>query len=267
MSITGPCGGQPGAVPRGGKAYGKGGFPSKRKMPLKGLRKGGYIFVSYKEKKAPGMIEEKVEYEGVIVDKRVGWDNRESYVELDECVRLNAEGQIVAREGRKKLFDAFIDECEEVEKAERALSPELAAAEGVNKAGGADSADETARAMMNMAAAMAPNVEAMLAMGAAAAASASNPMAPAMGMPMGCGMMPMGMMPMGMMPMGMMPMGMMGMMPMQMQMGMGTPMGMMAMPTMPGAGMCGGASAPADAAQPDASNRQARSRSRSRGPA
>jgi len=102
--MSGPMGGNPGAQPRAGKGN------SQRKMPLKGLRMGSFVLICYREKR--GHQDEKVDYEGTIVDKRVGWDNRESYVELKDCVKLNRDGEIIAREGKKKLIDAFIDDCE-----------------------------------------------------------------------------------------------------------------------------------------------------------
>jgi len=246
--MSGPCGGNAGAIPRGGKGHGKGGFPSKRKMPLKGLRKGGYILVSYREKKAPGQLDEKVDYEGKIIDKRVGWDNRESYVELEDCIRLNAEGEIVAKEGNKRLFDAFIEDCEEVEKTERPLCAELmrAAVGAGRKAGGTAGATDSdggagcggAHMGMGMGCmGMGMGMEAMMPAMMAAAHGGACGMMPSMGM----GGMPMGMMPMmgmgGMhmgMPMGMMGMPMMGMMPM----GGMQQMGMMGMPMM---GMSNGA--------------------------
>ncbi|CAE7257186.1 unnamed protein product, partial [Symbiodinium necroappetens] len=70
---------------------------------------------------------ERLDFEGTIADKRVGWDNRESYVELKECLRLNRDGEIVEVVGKKQLYDAFIEEVEVVEKTERRLSAELRA--------------------------------------------------------------------------------------------------------------------------------------------
>merc|ERR1719433_2162407 len=118
-------GGQPGAALRAGKGQ------SNRRMHLKGLRIGSYVIIQYREKKH-GHIDAKVDYEGTLVDKRVGWENRESYVELKDCLQLNDRGEIVAREDKKRLIDAFIEDCDVVDKKERPLSPELAKAEGSN---------------------------------------------------------------------------------------------------------------------------------------
>ena len=50
-----------------------------------------------------------IEYEGKIVDKRVGSEDKESYVELKDALTLNAEGKIVAIEKMKRLTDSFIE--------------------------------------------------------------------------------------------------------------------------------------------------------------
>lgn len=50
-----------------------------------------------------------IEYEGKIVDKRVGSEDKESYVELKDCLTLNPEGKIVAIEKMKRLTDSFIE--------------------------------------------------------------------------------------------------------------------------------------------------------------
>jgi len=254
--MSGPLGGQPGAAPRAGKGQ------SKRRMHLKGLRMGSYVLISYREKR-PGHLDEKVDYEGTLVDKRVGWENRESYVELKDCLQLNDRGEIVAREDKKRLIDAFIEDCDIIEKVERPLSPELAKAEGAGgfsplgvalfeaavKGTSVDGGScSSATGMMPMAAmgmggmmpmAMAGGVPMAMAgmqagmptgmqAGVPTGMPCGMPMAMGMGMPMT--MVPMGMsagMPMGMaMPMGMTPMSMGGMIPMQMPtMGMATPMG------------------------------------------
>eukprot|EP00441_Pelagodinium_beii_P043863 CAMPEP_0197641392 /NCGR_PEP_ID=MMETSP1338-20131121/15377_1 /TAXON_ID=43686 ORGANISM="Pelagodinium beii, Strain RCC1491" /NCGR_SAMPLE_ID=MMETSP1338 /ASSEMBLY_ACC=CAM_ASM_000754 /LENGTH=200 /DNA_ID=CAMNT_0043214371 /DNA_START=80 /DNA_END=678 /DNA_ORIENTATION=+ len=120
--MSGPCGGVSGAPPRGGKG------PGQRRMLLKGLRMGAHVFIAYKEKQGgPGAREERNDFEGTIVDKRVGWDNRESYVELKECIRLNADKEIIEEVGKIKLIDAFIEDVQVIEKEERAFSAELLA--------------------------------------------------------------------------------------------------------------------------------------------
>lgn len=203
---------------------------------MKGLRIGSYVLICYRERR--GHAEEKVDYEGFIEDKRVGWDNRESYVELKDCVRLNQNGEIVAREGKKRLIDAFIDDCEVIDKEDRPLSPQLAAAEG--SGGGMDASTASMAGGMPMGMAMVPMMGPGMPMGMpmAMGPGMAMPMAGAMpmqtgmtmGMPMGAAGMPMAMgMPMGMaMPMGMpMAMGMMPMASMNPMADMGMPGGTM----------------------------------------
>ena len=59
-----------------------------------------------KYKIAPGTF---IEYEGKIVDKRVGIEDKESYVELKDCLTLNADGKIVHIDKMKRLTDSFIE--------------------------------------------------------------------------------------------------------------------------------------------------------------
>lgn len=68
------------------------------------VRLGSYVVIKYKI--AP---ETFIEYEGKIVDKRVGSEDKESYVELKDALTLNAEGKIVAIEKMKRLTDSFIE--------------------------------------------------------------------------------------------------------------------------------------------------------------
>jgi len=218
--MSGPLGGQPGAAPRGGKG------PGQRRMLLKGLKMGSYVLICYREKKGLGYVEERVDYEGTIVDKRVGWDNRESYVELKDCIRLNSKGEIAVRGGKKRLFDAFIEDCEVVERSDRPLSAELAAAEGLIAGTPEDSSSgaQTGCTGFVPAGCMMPmgmGMGAMMPMMMAGGMPMGMPLAMGAGLPMGMGSgMPMAMgagMPMGMAcPMPMMPMGCGGMMAMPM---------------------------------------------------
>ncbi|CAE7823232.1 unnamed protein product [Symbiodinium sp. CCMP2592] len=236
---SGPCGGVAVAAARGGKG------PGQRRMLLKGLRLGAHVSIRYREKKGPGVFEERLDFEGTIADKRVGWDNRESYVELKECFRLNRDGEIIEMVGKKQLYDAFIEEVEVVEKTERRLSAELRAAQQAKakakKALGAPGAVPEAQAKGEDSDSDDGPIPGMLP-----------------GMMFGMGPMGMGMMPMGM-PMGI---GMCFMPPMAMAM----PAAMPGLAMMPGAMSCpavpaacvpgaGGAGAPP----------KERSRSRSRG--
>ncbi|CAE7546018.1 unnamed protein product [Symbiodinium sp. CCMP2456] len=233
---SGPCGGVAGAAPRGGKG------PGQRRMLLKGLRLGAHVSIRYREKKGPGVFEERLDFEGTIADKRVGWDNRESYVELKECLRLNREGEIIEVVGKKQLYDAFIEEVEVVEKTERRLSAELRAAR---------------QAKAKAKKALGPPGAVPVQTKGEDSDSDDGPV-PGMlpGLMFGMGPMGMGMMPMG----GLcgMPLGM-GFMPMPVAM----PVAMPGM-AMPGPMAC--PAVPACAAGAPAPNREtARSRSRSRG--
>eukprot|EP00439_Symbiodinium_sp_Y106_P060412 s1985_g8.t3 len=235
---SGPCGGVAGAAPRGGKG------PGQRRMLLKGLRLGAHVSIRYREKEGPGVFEERLDFEGTIADKRVGWDNRESYVELKECLRLNRDGEIIELVGKKQLYDAFIEEVEVVEKTERRLSAELRAAQQ----------------------AKAKAKKALGAPGAVPAAQTKGEDSDSDDGPVP-GMLPGMMFGMGPMGMGMMPMGMPGM-PMGIGMGFMPPMAMAMPVAMPGMAMMPGpmgcpaipaACVPGGGAPP-----KARSRSRSR---
>lgn len=68
------------------------------------FRLGSYVVIKYKI--GP---ETFIQYEGKIVDKRVGSEDKESYVELKDCLTLNPEGKIVAIEKMKRLTDSFIE--------------------------------------------------------------------------------------------------------------------------------------------------------------
>ncbi|CAE7251547.1 unnamed protein product [Symbiodinium natans] len=260
---SGPCGGVAGAAPRGGKG------PGQRRMLLKGLRMGAHVFIRYREKKGPGVVEERLDFEGTIADKRVGWDNRESYVELKECIRLNRDGEIIEIVGKKQLFDAFIEEVEVVEKTERRLSAELQAAQSAQRAKAKKTPAHGPGAQVALGSV--PQVG-----GAKGEDSDSDDgVTPGMLPGMMFGMGNMGPMGMGMMPMGMpMGMGFMPMMPMAMPMAMPGMTMMPTAPTLPGPmaapGMAPGvtaASPPGGAlspGRPAPGGPEARSRSRSR---
>lgn len=67
-------------------------------------RLGSYVVIKYKI--AP---ETFVEYEGKIVDKRVGSEDKESYVELKDALTLNSDGKVVHIDKMKRLTDSFIE--------------------------------------------------------------------------------------------------------------------------------------------------------------
>jgi len=86
-----------------------------RRWKTKGMRIGSYVRVVYQAKWEP-----RAEWEGIIVDKRVGGQDRESWVELKDALQLSANREIVGRSPKKRLIDAFIRDCEVVEKREEA---------------------------------------------------------------------------------------------------------------------------------------------------
>ena len=44
------------------------------------------------------------------MDKRVGSEDKESYVELKDCLTLNSDGKILAIDKLKRLTDSFIED-------------------------------------------------------------------------------------------------------------------------------------------------------------
>ncbi|CAL1139649.1 unnamed protein product [Cladocopium goreaui] len=184
--MSGPLGGVQGYM----KTFGPPGRGKKR-FVTKGFKLGSYVVIKYKI--GP---ETFIEYEGKIVDKRVGSEDKESYVELKDCLTLNPEGKIVAIEKMKRLTDSFIEECRFTEK--RTETPQIE----VTPEQPEEKADEESSSVM-------PGMMPMPGM-------LPNMMMPGMMMP-GM-MMPMaGMLPTMMPAMPMMPM-MAGMMPMAMSM-------------------------------------------------
>ncbi|CAK9028976.1 unnamed protein product, partial [Durusdinium trenchii] len=99
FAMSGPLGGHQGYM----KTFGPAGRGKKR-FVTKGFKLGSYVVIKYKI--APGTF---IEYEGKIVDKRVGIEDKESYVELKDCLTLNADGKIVHIDKMKRLTDSFIE--------------------------------------------------------------------------------------------------------------------------------------------------------------
>lgn len=134
--MQGPLGGQPGST----RVVGKG----QRRLMTKGIKMGSYVRIAYRVRSVHGsnQAEEDIDYEGTIVDKRIGGQDRESYVELKNALRLDAKGRVVACEKTKRLTDAFIESCQVVEKrdvsavAEAIGAAEVAAARGSRSGGG-----------------------------------------------------------------------------------------------------------------------------------
>jgi len=65
---------------------------------------GQYVAITYKESM------QLVRYEGTLCDKRIGSTERESYIELKDCRRIERD-MIVAKEGTKRFVDSFVEEC------------------------------------------------------------------------------------------------------------------------------------------------------------
>mmetsp|Transcript_17964 Transcript_17964/g.42177 ORF Transcript_17964/g.42177 Transcript_17964/m.42177 type:complete len:202 (+) Transcript_17964:25-630(+) len=106
--MSGPLGGHQGYT----KTFGPAGRGKKR-FVTKGFKLGSYVIIKYKLGH-----ETFIEYEGKIVDKRVGSEDKESYVELKDCLTLNPDGKILAIDKLKRLTDSFIEECRFAEKRE-----------------------------------------------------------------------------------------------------------------------------------------------------
>ncbi|CAE7228587.1 unnamed protein product [Symbiodinium sp. CCMP2592] len=106
--MSGPLGGHQGYT----KTFGPAGRGKKR-FVTKGFKLGSYVIIKYKLGH-----ETFIEYEGKIVDKRVGSEDKESYVELKDCLTLNPDGKILAIDRLKRLTDSFIEECRFAEKRE-----------------------------------------------------------------------------------------------------------------------------------------------------
>lgn len=87
-----------------------------RRLKTRGINLGSYVHITYRITDRTGS--EILEYEGKLVDKRVGWVDRESYVELKNCKQVNEKGQVLAREEKKRFYDAFIEDCKVTEEKE-----------------------------------------------------------------------------------------------------------------------------------------------------
>jgi len=234
-------GGQPGAVWRAGKGV--------RRLMTKGIKIGSYVRITYNVPSKPGQPQEEGFYEGKLVDKRIGADKHESFVELQECIRLDSRGRFVGHEKSKRFVDAYIEEVTITEKRE--IIPQA----------------EVQPSPM-----MAPSMMATPSSGAGAMTPVMMPsMMPGM---MACmmpcmmpGMMPMPMMPVmmsGVMP-GMMPGVMPGMVPNMVQRQAPEPVATSIATDIGSGGICtGGVGAGGIASISSGSHRESRSRSRSR---
>ncbi|CAE7229598.1 unnamed protein product [Symbiodinium natans] len=55
-------------------------------------------------------------YEGRIIDKRIGGQDRESFIELKDVLKVDIDGNIIGKEKNKRLIDAFIEDCKVIDK-------------------------------------------------------------------------------------------------------------------------------------------------------
>lgn len=181
----------------------------------KGIKMGSYMMVTYRED-GKGL---PIKYEGTLCDRRIGGTDRESNIQLKNCLKIGHKNEILGQEGSRKFIDAFIDD---MDLAPPRTLEELAAAEAASKA-----AAEAEAAAAAAAAQMHPG---NMGMGMGCGGCGCGGCGP---MGMGCGAMGMG----GMGGMGCMPM----MNPMMGMMGMGMPMmnPMMGMMMNPMMGMMG----------------------------
>eukprot|EP00441_Pelagodinium_beii_P036722 CAMPEP_0197628816 /NCGR_PEP_ID=MMETSP1338-20131121/6953_1 /TAXON_ID=43686 ORGANISM="Pelagodinium beii, Strain RCC1491" /NCGR_SAMPLE_ID=MMETSP1338 /ASSEMBLY_ACC=CAM_ASM_000754 /LENGTH=160 /DNA_ID=CAMNT_0043199815 /DNA_START=86 /DNA_END=564 /DNA_ORIENTATION=+ len=146
--MSGPCGGVSGAV----RTFGKG--QSQRKMPTRGVKLGSYVRVHYRlpGKQSTGQEEDMHDYEGKLVNKRIGAEDRESFVELKECLQFDLDGNFLGMEKTRRLIDAFIEKCEVCEKRDPLpqLAPEGSTAVGSTAKAAADDddSDDDTPAMM-----------------------------------------------------------------------------------------------------------------------
>eukprot|EP00441_Pelagodinium_beii_P038525 CAMPEP_0197633070 /NCGR_PEP_ID=MMETSP1338-20131121/9517_1 /TAXON_ID=43686 ORGANISM="Pelagodinium beii, Strain RCC1491" /NCGR_SAMPLE_ID=MMETSP1338 /ASSEMBLY_ACC=CAM_ASM_000754 /LENGTH=208 /DNA_ID=CAMNT_0043204659 /DNA_START=49 /DNA_END=672 /DNA_ORIENTATION=- len=107
--MSGPMGGTSGAV----RIVGKG----QRRLMTKGMKLGSYVHVSYRVPIKQEIDENDTgQYKGKIVDKRIGGQDRESWIELKEVLKVDEDGNVLAKEKNKRLIDAFIEECKVIEK-------------------------------------------------------------------------------------------------------------------------------------------------------
>ncbi|CAE7202837.1 unnamed protein product [Symbiodinium natans] len=73
---------------------------------------GSYVRVSYREDGKGSQMQ----FEGVMADRRIGGTDRESYIELKNALGVGKENEIIAFEGIKRLYDAFIDDMDPAER-------------------------------------------------------------------------------------------------------------------------------------------------------
>eukprot|EP00437_Effrenium_voratum_P028068 CAMPEP_0181404288 /NCGR_PEP_ID=MMETSP1110-20121109/4162_1 /TAXON_ID=174948 /ORGANISM="Symbiodinium sp., Strain CCMP421" /LENGTH=189 /DNA_ID=CAMNT_0023526631 /DNA_START=51 /DNA_END=616 /DNA_ORIENTATION=- len=107
--MSGPCGGCAGAT----RVIGKG----QRRLMTKGIKMGSWVAVSYRVPIKQEIDENDTgHYEGKIVDKRIGGQDRESFIELKDVLKVDIDGNVIGKEKNKRLIDAFIEDCKVIEK-------------------------------------------------------------------------------------------------------------------------------------------------------
>mmetsp|Transcript_89501 Transcript_89501/g.158883 ORF Transcript_89501/g.158883 Transcript_89501/m.158883 type:complete len:312 (-) Transcript_89501:184-1119(-) len=95
---------------------------SNRRMPTRGFKMGSYVKICYRCSGKHGGEEDNADYEGKLVDKRIGGEDRESYVTLKDCLMFDLDGNFLEKLKSKKLVDAYVETCELADK--RSKTPE-----------------------------------------------------------------------------------------------------------------------------------------------
>lgn len=86
----------------------------------KGIKLGSWVAVSYRVPIKQEIDENDTgHYEGKIVDKRIGGQDRESFIELKDVLKVDIDGNVIGKEKHKRLIDAFIEECKVIEKRDQ----------------------------------------------------------------------------------------------------------------------------------------------------
>eukprot|EP00913_Durusdinium_trenchii_P017393 g16351.t1 len=83
---------------------------------------GSYVRITYRCAGKHGTEEDNANYEGKLVDKRIGGEDRESFITLKDCLVFDLWGRFVEKLKSKKLIDAYVQTCEHAEK--RSKTPE-----------------------------------------------------------------------------------------------------------------------------------------------
>ncbi|CAK9030220.1 unnamed protein product [Durusdinium trenchii] len=78
----------------------------------KGIKMGMNVSVTYREEGKGSLLK----YEGIMADRRIGGTDRESYIELKNTILIGKENEVVATEGVKRFYDAWIEDMDQAEK-------------------------------------------------------------------------------------------------------------------------------------------------------